>query len=241
LTAEARRRARLPLPGGNNPGSGDGNQESGNYNPESGDCHPESGNRNLDLGNSNPGMENNQQGDEPVLMDVNMVFMILAEFHAPTEDVAELALGAKCVVFQKRQNPGAHMKPLFIRGHLDIMLIRHMLADGGASVNILPVSLFKKLSHVKGDLKRTNLSLSGFAGDPTEAKGIIRKELMVGSKIMPTTFFVVDVKGRYNVLLGQDWIHTNERVCHTPFRERGNETSIRVPRMFKSHVRPTIW
>jgi hypothetical protein len=27
-----------------------------------------------------------------------------------------------------------------------------------------------------------------------------------------------------------------ERMCHTPFRERGNEASIRVPRMFKSHV-----
>jgi hypothetical protein len=24
--------------------------------------------------------------------------------------------------------------------------------------------------------------------------------------------------------------------CHTPFRERGNEASTRVPRMFKSHV-----
>jgi hypothetical protein len=24
--------------------------------------------------------------------------------------------------------------------------------------------------------------------------------------------------------------------CHTPFRERGNKASIRVPRMFKSHV-----
>jgi hypothetical protein len=25
-------------------------------------------------------------------------------------------------------------------------------------------------------------------------------------------------------------------MCHTPFRERGNEASIRVPRMFKSHA-----
>jgi hypothetical protein len=25
-------------------------------------------------------------------------------------------------------------------------------------------------------------------------------------------------------------------MCHTPFRERGNEASICVPRMFKSHV-----
>jgi hypothetical protein len=28
------------------------------------------------------------------------------------------------------------------------------------------------------------------------------------------------------------WYHP----CHTPFRERGNEASIRVPRMFKSHA-----
>jgi hypothetical protein len=32
----------------------------------------------------------------------------------------------------------------------------------------------------------------------------------VGSKTVPTAFFVVNVKGRYNVLLGRDWIHMNE-------------------------------
>jgi hypothetical protein len=77
-----------------------------------------------------------------------------------------------------------------------------MLVDGGASINILPLSLFKKLGHVEGDLKRTNLSLSGFVGDHTEAKGLIYKELMIGSKTVPMALFVVDVKGRYNVLLG---------------------------------------
>jgi hypothetical protein len=77
------------------------------------------------------------------------------------------------------------------------------------------LSLFKKLGHIEGDLKRTNLSLSGFSGDPTEAKGIICKELTVGSKTVPTTFFVVDVKGCYNVLLKQDWIHANECVPST--------------------------
>jgi hypothetical protein len=77
-----------------------------------------------------------------------------------------------------------------------------MLMDGGTGVNILLLSLFKKLSHIEGDLKCTNLSLSGFAGDPTEAKGIICKELMVGSKTMPMAFFVVDIKECYNMLLG---------------------------------------
>jgi hypothetical protein len=79
----------------------------------------------------------------------------------------------------------------------------------------LRLSLFKKLDHVEGDLKRTNLSLSGFAGDPMEAKGIIYKELTVGNKTVPTTFFMVDMKGHYNTLLGWDWIHTNECVLST--------------------------
>jgi hypothetical protein len=48
-------------------------------------------------------------------MDVNMVFKIPVEFRAPTEDVVELTLGAGRAVFEKPENPGAHMKTLFIR------------------------------------------------------------------------------------------------------------------------------
>jgi hypothetical protein len=58
-------------------------------------------------------------------------------------------------------------------------------------------AVFEKLSHNKGNLKQTNMNLSDFLGEPTEAKGIVSKELTIGSKTMPTTFSVVDVKGRY--------------------------------------------
>ena len=34
-------------------------------------------------------------------------------------------------------------------------------------------------------------------------------ELTVGSKTVSTAFFVVDVKSRYNIHLGRDWIHAN--------------------------------
>jgi hypothetical protein len=131
------------------------------------------------------------------------------------EDVVALAQGAERAVLEKLENLGAHVKPLFIQGHLDGMPIGHMLIDGGASDNMLLLSLFKKLSHVEGDLKRTNLSFTGFTGDPTEAKGIMYKEVMVGSKTVRTTFFTVGVKGRYNVLFGWDWIHANECVPST--------------------------
>jgi hypothetical protein len=173
------------------------------------------GNRNPNSGNRNPGKGIDRQGEELVPMDVNMVFTIPAEFRAATKHVVELALGAERAVFEKPENLGAHMKPLFIRGHLDRTPIRHMLIDGGASINILPLPLFKKLSHVEGDLKCTNLSLSGFAGDLTEEKGIIYKEVTVGSKTMPMAFFVVGMKGHYNVLHGRDWIHANECVLST--------------------------
>jgi hypothetical protein len=74
-------------------------------------------------------------------MDVSKVFTILAKFCAPMKDVAELALGAERAMFEKPENPGAHMKLLFIQGHLDGTPIRHILIDGGASINILPLLL----------------------------------------------------------------------------------------------------
>jgi hypothetical protein len=44
-----------------------------------------------------------------------------------------------------------------------------------------------------------NMSLIGFAGEPAEAKGIMSKELTDGSKTLSMAFFVVDMKGCYNV------------------------------------------
>jgi hypothetical protein len=148
-------------------------------------------------------------------LSVNMVFVIPLEFQTLESEVAELMVGAEHAVFEKPDKVGEHMKPLYIQGHLEGAPVGCMMVDGSASINVMPLNLFKKLGHNEGDLKRTNMSLSGFSGEPTEAKGIVSKELTVGSKTMTTTFFVVDVKGRYNVLLGRDWIHANGCVPST--------------------------
>jgi hypothetical protein len=39
--------------------------------------------------------------------------------------------------------------------------------------------------------------------------GALYIDLTIGSKTLPTTFFVVNGKGSYNLLLGHDWIHAN--------------------------------
>ena len=111
-------------------------------------------------------------------------------------------LGPGRAMFEKPEKPNQHLKPLFIKGHIDGKPIGRKLVDGGAGVNIMPYSVFTKLGRKENELMKTNMGLSGFSGALSEARGIISMELTVGSKTLPTAFFVVDVKGRYNVLLG---------------------------------------
>jgi hypothetical protein len=71
------------------------------------------------------------------------------------------------------------------------------------------------LGHKADELMKTNMTLSSFSGEASDTKGIISMELIVGSKTMSTAFFMVSVKGKYNVLLGRDWIHANDNVPST--------------------------
>jgi hypothetical protein len=48
-----------------------------------------------------------------------MVFIIPSEFQTPEGEVTELTIGAERAMFEKPGNIGDHMKPLFIKGHLD--------------------------------------------------------------------------------------------------------------------------
>jgi hypothetical protein len=96
------------------------------------------------------------------------------------------------------------MKPLFIKGHINGKPVRHMMVNRGDNVNIMPTTVFKKKGHREEDLRQINLSLSDFSGEPAKERGILSVELTVDSKIIPIAFFVVEVKGRYNVLLGHD-------------------------------------
>jgi hypothetical protein len=55
-----------------------------------------------------------------------------------------------------------------------------MLVDGGAGVNVMPLSVFSKLGYKESELTKTNMNLSGFSGEPLQAKGIMSVELTVG-------------------------------------------------------------
>ena len=51
--------------------------------------------------------------------------------------------------------------------------------------------------------------MKDFEGNVSPVKGAICVEVTIGSKTLPTTFFIISGKGAYNLLLGRDWIHAN--------------------------------
>jgi len=53
------------------------------------------------------------------------------------------------------------------------------------------------------------MMLKDFEGVVSPALGALCVHLTIGSKILPTTFFVINGKCSYSLLLGRDWIHAN--------------------------------
>jgi hypothetical protein len=90
-----------------------------------------------------------------------------------------------------------------------------MLIDGGTAVNLMPYSAFKKLGREDDELMKTNLMFSSVGGIPMESRGVVSMELTVGSKSLATAFFIVEVQGKYSVILDRDWIHANRCVPST--------------------------
>jgi hypothetical protein len=151
----------------------------------------------------------------PTGMDINMVFMLPVEFRGIEEEVTQMCLGPMVVVFEKPEESSQHLKPLYIRGHIDRKSASRMLVDGGAAVNLMPYTTFKKLGREDDELVKTNLTLNSVEGNPMEARGVISMELTIGSKSLTTTFFIVEVQGNYSVILGRDWIHANRCIPST--------------------------
>jgi hypothetical protein len=121
--------------------------------------------------------------------------------------MAQLVL-AKQATFDKPAK-NWHMRPLYLRGYVNGKPLTKMFVDGGAAVNVMPYTTFRKLGMGPGDLTPTSIVLNDFARNPSETKGCVHVDLMIGSKTLLTTFFVIKGKGAYSLLLGRDWIHAN--------------------------------
>ena len=152
-------------------------------------------------------------------MPINMVFIMPKEFMAPCDENRELGLEEAMVqlnleplpaTFEKPEDEKRqHLKALFLKGFVDGKPITKMLVDGGAAVNIMPYVMLRKLGKSSEDLTKTDMMLKDFEGVVSPALGALCIDLTIGSKTLPTTFFVINGKGSNSLLLGRDWIDAN--------------------------------
>ena len=153
------------------------------------------------------------KADEKASAGANMVFVLPSEFCAPRNEelpVAQLDCGPRPVIFEKpREKSYKHLKALYLRGYINGQPVNKMLVDTGAAVNIMPYSMLRRLGRSTEDLIKTNVTLSDFNGQASETQGVLNVDLTVGHKTIPTSFFIVNSKSTYAVLLGRDWIHAN--------------------------------
>ena len=142
-----------------------------------------------------------------------MVFVLPSEFRAPQPEdlpVAQLDLGPQPIIFEKpKEKSYKHLKGLYLKGFINGKPINRMLVDTGAAVNLIPYSVLRRLGRSSADLIKTNVTLNDFNGQPSEAMGVLNVELTVGHKTIQTSFFIVNSKSTYTVLLGRDWIRAN--------------------------------
>jgi len=96
-----------------------------------------------------------------------------------------------------------------MKGFIDGKPMTKMLVDGGAAVNLMPYTMFRKIGKGPRDLLGTDMMLKDFGGNASKTRGAVNVKLTIRSKTLPTTFFVIDGKGTYSLLLGRDWIHAN--------------------------------
>jgi hypothetical protein len=65
------------------------------------------------------------------------------------------------------------LKALYLKGYINGHLVNKMLVDTDAAVNIMPYSVLCQLGRSTEDLIKTNVTLSDFNGQASEAQGIL--------------------------------------------------------------------
>ncbi|BFG15468.1 hypothetical protein CerSpe_017420 [Prunus speciosa] len=86
-----------------------------------------------------------------------------------------------------------HLRPLFITANFGGISVPKVMADGGAAINLLPHRLLAKMGRTEKDLIPMQLIVTNFEGGITRTHGIVDVDVIVGTKVLKITFFVVDV------------------------------------------------
>ena len=87
----------------------------------------------------------------------------------------------------KKWTKAGHLRPLYIKAHMNGKPINRVLIDKGTVLNVMPYSIVKRLSKSCKDLKKTNMTISNLTRS-TPALRFLIAELTVGSRATNIVF-----------------------------------------------------
>ena len=102
-----------------------------------------------------------------------------------------------------------HIKPLYVRAHLNGRPVSKVLIDNGSTVNVMSLRMLRALGKSINDLIETEVVVSAFTREVSKTLGILPIDITIGRKTTLSAFFVIDSTTNYNILLGRDWINAN--------------------------------
>ena len=85
-----------------------------------------------------------------------------------------------------------HIKPLYIRVHLNGRPISKVLIDNGSAVNVMSLRMLRALGRGINDLIEIEVVVSTFIGEVSKTLGILPIDITIGSKTALSAFFMID-------------------------------------------------
>ena len=123
-----------------------------------------------------------------------------------------------------------HIKPLYVRAHVNGIQVSKVLIDNGLVVNVMPLRMLRALRKNINDLIETEVVVYAFTGEVSKTLGILPIDIIICSKTALFAFFVKDSTSNYNILLGSEWIHANRCVSSSLHQFllfwKGNEVKV---------------
>ena len=110
-----------------------------------------------------------------------------------------------------------HIKPLYVKAHLNGRSVSKVLINNGSTVNAMPLRMLRALGRSICDMIETKVAMFAFTGEVSKTLGMLPIDITIGNRTSLSTFFVIDFIANYNIFLGKDWIHVNWCVCHPLF------------------------
>ena len=82
-----------------------------------------------------------------------------------------------------------HIKPLYVRAHLNGKPVSKVLIDNGSAVNVMPLRILRALGMSINDLIETEVVVFAFTIEVSKTLGILPKDITISRKTALSAFF----------------------------------------------------